>query len=214
MRRLALTFLFLYFAMGVRATHAQLPQAATPAIRRDFGEKLRIAGVPNAGKISDQLYRGAQPRIGSIGQLKAMGITTIVDLRGEDVTMRDQEKKEADSLGFRFVSIPVSGWSTPTNDEIAQFLSLFDGHSKERVFVHCRLGEDRAGVFVAMYRIAIQKWSPEQALDEMYFFGFNGFWHPAMISFVHNFPARLTSVPALAALSSPVSSVSATVSPN
>ena len=213
MRRLALSFVFLCFAVGARCAHAQAPQPTTSAPRVTRGEKVRIAGVPNAGKVTEQLYRGAQPHISSIVQLKAMGITTIVDLRAEDAAMRELEKKEADSVGIHFLSIPVGGWSNPTNDEVVQFLSLFEGGSKERVFVHCRLGEDRAGVFVATYRMAIQKWPPEEAIKEMYYFGFNGFWHPGMMSFVRNFPARVPSVPALAALDSPASRVSA-ISPN
>jgi len=212
MRRLALSFLCLYFAVGVRTAGAQAPQVTTSAIRPDRGERIRIAGVPNAGKISEQLYRGAQPHIQSLTQLKKIGITTIVDLRAEDAGTRDQERKEADKLGIDFVSIPVGGWSNPTNDEIAKFLSLFDGHSK--VFVHCRLGKDRAGVFVATYRIAMQKWTAEQAINEMYYFGFNGLWHPGMTSFVRNFPSRLTSVPELAGLSSPAPSVSTITSAN
>jgi tyrosine-protein phosphatase SIW14 len=214
MRRLALGFVFLCFAVEVRSAHAQAPQLTTSATPWARAEKLRIAGVPNAGKVNEQLYRGAQPRISSLARLKEIGITTIVDLRAEDAAMRDQEKKEAGELGIRFVSIPVGGWSNPTNDEIAQFLSLFEGGSKEKVFVHCHFGQDRSSVFVATYRMAIQKWTPEQALSEMYDFGFHGFWHPDMISFVRNFPARLTSVPALAAWSSLASSVSTVVSPD
>jgi len=36
-----------------------------------------------------------------------------------------------------------------------------------------------------------------QAMNEMYFFGFNGFWHPSMKSFIRDFPARLKTAPAL-----------------
>jgi hypothetical protein len=35
-------------------------------------------------------------------------------------------------------------------------------------------------------------------MNEMYFFGFNGFWHPSMKSFIRDFPARLKTAPALA----------------
>ena len=213
MRRLLLTFAFLYFALGVGFARAQAPQLSAKATLWTSAEKLRIAGVPNAGKVTEQLYRGAQPHLSSLVQLKEMGITTIVDLRAEDTGMREQEKKEAERLGIHFVSIPEGGWSNPTNDEIAQFLSLFEGNSKEKVFVHCHFGQDRSGVFVATYRMAIQKWPPEEAIKEMYYFGFNGFWHPGMMSFVRNFPARVPSVPALAALDSPASPVSA-ISPN
>jgi hypothetical protein len=48
----------------------------------------------------------------------------------------------------------------------------------------------------------VEKWPADQAMKEMYFFGFNGFWHPSMKSFVHDFPARLNSSPALAPLRS------------
>lgn len=214
MLRLALSLVFLCSAAGAQSLPAQAPQPATLAARGPRGEKLRIAGVPNAGKVTEQLYRGAQPRISSLAQLKEAGITTIVDLRAENAALRDQEEQEADRLGVRFVSIPVGGFANPTNDEIAQFLSLFGGNSKEKVFVHCHFGEDRAGVFVAAYRMAIQKWTADQALSEMYYFGFNGFWHPEMISFVRTFPYRLTSVPALAGLGNPAPPVAAIVSPN
>ena len=171
-------------------------------------------GIPNAGKITDQLYRGAQPRAGGLAHLKELGITTIVDLRGEDSGVRDLEKKEAETLGIHFVSIPVSGWSPPSADQVSQFLSLFGEDSRERVFVHCRLGEDRTGVFVATYRMAAQKWTAEQAIKEMYFFGFNGFWHRAMVSFVREFPTLLSSSPRLATVSNSKSSVSVVAQPN
>jgi tyrosine-protein phosphatase SIW14 len=190
-----------------------LAQSQFFSLIRERPRRRVFVGIPNAGKITDQLYRGAQPRGGGLEQ-KKFGITTIVDLRGEDSGRRDLEKREAESLGIHFVSIPVSGWSPPSSDQVAQFLSLFGKDSRERVFVHCRLGEDRTGVFVATYRMAVQKWPSEEAINEMYFFGFNGFWHRAMISFVREFPALLTSAPALATLSNSKSSVSAVVQPN
>jgi protein tyrosine phosphatase (PTP) superfamily phosphohydrolase (DUF442 family) len=170
-------------------------------MRSAYGEKLRIAGIPNSGKINDHLYRGAQPQDTGLLELKKLGITTIVDLRDEDPAKSGWEEKRAESLGIRFLHIPVSGWTPPTNAQVAQFLSIFRDSPQDKVFVHCRYGEDRTGVFVASYRMAFEKLPPDQALKEMYYFGFNGFWHPSMISFVREFPARLRSAPALAPLS-------------
>jgi protein tyrosine phosphatase (PTP) superfamily phosphohydrolase (DUF442 family) len=160
------------------------------------GEKLKLSGLPNAGKITDSLFRGAQPQSEGFEQLKKLGITTIVDLRGEDAELLSWERKQAESAGIRFVNIPVSGWSPPTNDQVAQFLSLFQNHN-EKIFVHCRFGNDRTGVFVATYRMAHDHWPPHQAIKEMYFFGFNGFWHPSMKSFIDEFPSKLKTAPAL-----------------
>src|SRR6476661_4186861 len=89
-----------------------------------LGEKLKLAGLPNAGKINDSLFRGAQPLSEGFEQLKKLGITTIVDLRGEDPDKIKWERQQAESAGLHFVNIPVSGWSPPTNDQVAEFLSL------------------------------------------------------------------------------------------
>lgn len=197
--------LLLTIAFAAAATFPQnaLPQtpanaAVAPVSRVSFGEKLKLNGLPNAGKIDESLYRGAQPHKEGIPQLKKLGITTVVDLRGEDAGRIAWERKQAEALGIRFVSIPVSGWSPPSNEQIAQFLSLFGDGKAEKVFVHCHYGDDRTGVFVATYRMARDRWSADQAIKEMYFFGFNGFWHPAMKSYVRKFPSLLNSAPALA----------------
>ncbi len=176
------------------------PASASAIAQPAYGQKLHIAGIPNAGKITDVLYRGAQPKEAGLAELKMLGITTIVDLRGENRQKIAWERIRAESLGMRFVHIPVSGWSPPTDEQVVQFLSLFRSESGEKVFVHCRFGHDRTGVFIAVYRMAFGKWSAEQAMKEMYFFGFNGLWHPAMKSFIRDFPARLISAQALAPL--------------
>ena len=186
--------------------HAQeKPQAIIPSTMSSaYGDKLKINGIPNPGKINDNLYRGAQPNAQGLEELKKLGITTIIDLRAEDRPKSEWEKKEAERLGMHFVQIPVAGFAAPTNEEVVQFLSLVRD-PQQKVFVHCLLGEDRTGVFIATYRMSVQKWPVTQAMHEMYSFGFNGFWHPALKAFVRDFPARLTSAPAYAALQDPKS---------
>jgi tyrosine-protein phosphatase SIW14 len=181
--------------------HAQdTSQPITPSVMSSaYGEKLKIHGVPNPGKINDGLYRGAQPNAQGLEELKKLGITTIVDLRAEDRGKSQWERQQSEKLGMRFVHIPIAGFAAPTNEEVAQFLSLFRD-SQQKIFVHCLLGEDRTGVFVATYRMSVQKWPVAQAMREMNTFGFNSFWHPAMKAFVRDFPARLTSAPAFASL--------------
>ena len=181
------------------------PPAAPAAVQPIHGERLHLAGIHNAGKISEVLFRGAQPKQNGLAELKKLGITTIVDLRGEDREEYEWERKESESLGMRFVHMAVSGWAPPSDAQVAQFLALFRDDPHQKVFVHCRFGDDRTGVFVATYRMAVDKWSPEKAMDEMYFFGFNGFWHPSMKRFIREFPDHLRSAPALAPLAQPTS---------
>jgi len=200
--RLFFTTAFILLApLGVRAQ--EKPPAITPSVMSSaYGDKLKINGIPNPGKINDNLYRGAQPNEQGLEELKKLGITTIIDLRAEDRPKSEWEKKEAERLGMHFVRIPIAGFAAPTNEEVVQFLSLVRD-PQQKVFVHCLLGEDRTGVFIATYRMSVQKWPVTQALHEMNSFGFNGFWHPAMKAFVQDFPARLSSAPAYASLQDP-----------
>jgi len=197
MKRYSLLFL-VFSSFWPLPLSAQDHSQSFPAsvMRSAYGEKLRVPGIPNIGRVNDHLYRGAQPRLQGLAELKKFGITTVVDLRSEDPGKIAWERQQAESLGMRFVHIPVSGWSPPTDEHVIQFLSLFHNDPKEKIFVHCRFGDDRTGVFVATYRMTLEKWPAEQALNEMYFFGFNGFWHPSMKTFINGFPAHLNSTPA------------------
>jgi protein tyrosine/serine phosphatase len=177
--------------------------STAPGVNSAHGQKLRIPGVPNSGKITEVLYRGAQPRHQGLSELKKLGIMTIVDLRAEAPATVARERQLAESLGMHFVHIPVNGWAPPNNEQVVQFLSLFRDNPGQKIFVHCHFGDDRTGVFVATYRMVYEKWSAEQAMREMYFFGFNGFWHPAMKAFVRDFPSRLNSAPAFDSFHSP-----------
>lgn len=162
-----------------------------------YAKKIDVPGVPKFGKVSEWLYRGAQPREEGFAELKKLGITTILDLRGEDLGKRAWERQRAEALGMHFELIRASGWTPPSDEQMAQFLSLVAKRPREKIFMHCWLGDDRTGVFVAAYRMAFEKWTPEEAIDEMYFFHFKGFWHPAMKKYIREFPERLRSSPGL-----------------
>jgi protein tyrosine/serine phosphatase len=194
---LLISVIFLFILPARLSAQKQVEPSTPSSMHSAYGEKLRIEGVPNSGKINEHLFRGAQPRDPGLLELKRLGITTIVNLREEDPSKISWEEKRAESLGIRFVHIAVNEWSPPTNEQVAQFLSIFRDNPQEKVFVHCHFGEDRTGVFVASYRMAFEKLPPDQALKEMRYFGYNGLWHPSMTAFVRDFPARLTTAPNL-----------------
>ena len=162
-------------------------------------QKLNIPGIRDAGKVDDYLYRGAQPSESALTELKQMGITTILDLRGERQGLMETERRNAQAMGIEVINLPGSGWSPPTDEQLVQFFEVMQATPRRKVFLHCWLGGDRAGIFIATYRIAFYGWTPEQALEEMHEFHFHGFWHPAMTKYVQEFPAHLASSPALAA---------------
>src|ERR1051326_1878654 len=184
------------FAALAFTVHAQNPSAQLAPARISTGlaaetvqpapasfgapaEKLKIAGVPNAGKSSDTLYRGAQPTSQGLAELKKLGVTTIVDLRGNRGPIT-QERTRAEALGLRFVDIPMSGWSAPSTAQVSQFLKLLRDDPTNKVFGHCYWGAGRSGVVIAAYRIAEQNWTADEASAEMDAFRFHYRWHPTM----------------------------------
>jgi tyrosine-protein phosphatase SIW14 len=192
-------------AAAARAAHAQgvdhaaAPPAVTSASFGAPAQKLKLAGVPRAGKVSDVLFRGAQPSARGLAELKKSGITTVVDLRGNRGPVA-AERRAVESLGMRFIDIPVRGWSAPSNEQVAQFLQLFKEDPQQKVFVHCYYGEDRTGVMVAAYRMAQQNWTAELAIAEMYSFGFHYRLYGGMKSYVRQFPAVFAADPIFAPL--------------
>jgi tyrosine-protein phosphatase SIW14 len=171
--------------------------ALSPSSSPLIAQKIAIPGVSNAGKVSDSLFRGAQPHLSDLVELKKIGVTTIVDLRAESRQLRDREQQQAEALGIHFVSLPVGGFSNPTSAQLAEFFELLRSSPSQKIFVHCEFGEDRTGVFIAAYRIAFDRWSADQAVTEMIAFGFNRPWHSSMESFVRSLPDTLRSDPVL-----------------
>jgi len=182
-----------------RSASSSLPARAISATPHPaFAETLKISGVGDVGKISDHLFRSSQPSEKGLEELKSFGITTIVDLRGERHGRIKREKERTEAPGMTFINIHASGWSPPTDAQLVQFFALIQKRPAEKIFVRCWLGDDRTGVFFATYRIAFEHGTPNDAMAEMSYFHFKGFWHPSMKKYILNFPKHFEESPAFA----------------
>ena len=121
--------------------------------------------LPNLHKISDTLYRGAQPLTGYAKKLGELGVKTIVNLRGEDEISRD-EQKEAETAGLRYFNISMPGLSAPSDEQVSRAMAIIDNPENQPVFIHCKRGSDRTGTIAAVYRISHEGWNAERALTE------------------------------------------------
>jgi len=189
-----LTLLLLALTSACSAHHQPPP----PTGQFAYAEKIYLPDVSDFGKVNEFLYRGGQPKGEGVLELKKFGIDTIVDLRGELHGLVQNEKDRAEALGMRFVNLPGSGWATPKDQEIVEFFKLTQEQPRRKIFIHCWLGGDRSGMFIAAYRIAFDGWTPDQAIAEMRAFHYLQFWHPNMARWVRAFPQQLANSPALA----------------
>jgi protein tyrosine/serine phosphatase len=160
-----------------------------------FAADTAPKGVANFHKVNDHIYRGAQPTADGFRSLSAMGVKTVIDLRGDHSFQAEAQAVRA--AGMRFVSFPMSGLAAPTNGLVTKVLTALD--SGEPVFVHCKEGKDRTGTVIACYRVAHDRWTNEKALEEAKSYGMHWF-ETAMRAYILAFQTP-AAAPTLAGLS-------------
>jgi protein tyrosine phosphatase (PTP) superfamily phosphohydrolase (DUF442 family) len=133
---------------------------------------VRLDGVPNLHKVSDSLYRSAQPTAEGMTNLVALGIKTVLNLRDNHC---DSDEIGALPLRARRIEIFTGNMK---EKYVAEFLAVLDDTNAAPVLVHCQHGADRTGTMCAMYRILRQGWSVDDAIDEMKNggYGYHSFW--------------------------------------
>jgi tyrosine-protein phosphatase SIW14 len=185
----------------VLAYAAELPQHARPSVSVDdsplqhpAAKRMAAEGLPGLAEVSPRLFRGGQPTAAGFQTLARMGISIVVDARGGS---RESEREKVTSLGMEHVAIP---WHCPIpRDKVfARFLAVIRGSPGKKVFVHCRLGDDRVGMMIAAYRMAEEGWTAKEAMQEMKAYGFAFSHHlicPCLAHYEKTFPQRYKAHP-------------------
>jgi tyrosine-protein phosphatase SIW14 len=192
-RTLPLILLFT-FCVRVDANAPQSKQQTESPATRAIGRRLNEKGVRHFGEVTPNLYRGGLASTDGIRALKLLGMDVIVDTHADDET----EEKTVEALGMKYVAIP---WHCPwPHDRVfAKFLKVVHENQGKKIFVHCRLGDDRTGMMVAAYRMADEDWTADEAMKEMKSFGFTRAHHficPGLARYEKHFPDRLKTSPA------------------
>jgi protein tyrosine phosphatase (PTP) superfamily phosphohydrolase (DUF442 family) len=130
-------------------------------VERKWAQHLDLPGLPNLYKVSDDLYRGAQPTGEGFRQLDKLGIKTDVNLR---FIHSDKGLIKGTALDYEHINV-TSFW--PKTSDVVRFLKIVTDKKRTPVFVHCHKGIDRAGMMCAAYRVVVQGWSKDEAIEEM-----------------------------------------------
>ena len=95
--------------------------------------------LPNFGKVSESLYRGAQPTGDGFRRLKELGVKTVINLRDED-ELAISEKEAVEQAGLRYYNVGLPGLSRPSDEQVARVLAIIDAPDNGPIFIHCRRG--------------------------------------------------------------------------
>lgn len=127
-------------------------------------------------EVSPGIFRSAQPGKEDLKDLKALGIKTILNLNNDKETMAI-EKKAARLAGIDLIEHPMSGFWSPDDAQVEESLAVLQDESKYPILVHCKHGEDRTGLIIGLHRVFAEKWTPEDAYQEM----LEGGFHPMLV---------------------------------
>ena len=162
------------------------PSAAFPNVR-----------IKNFGQMDERFYRGAEPKtVEDIQALKDLGIHTVIDLQAKPERM---EREWVESLGMRYVNIPMVDKEYPRPEWVAAFLKTVDDPSTGKFFVHCAGGRHRTGSMGAVYRYEKYGWGYDQVYAEMKQYDFYTSWgHGDFKTFVQDYAQKMHERPATA----------------
>jgi protein tyrosine phosphatase (PTP) superfamily phosphohydrolase (DUF442 family) len=147
---------------------------AIPSIAEDSAEVS--AALPLFRRLNETYTRGSEPNHGGVTMLARLGVKTVVDLRSPyDYTADIGEVAHQLGLGYHW--LPMSVWDPPTDEQANEFVRVVSDQANAPVFVFCSDGLHRTGELSAIYRVAHDGWSVEQALAEMDGLGFNPYYY-------------------------------------
>ncbi len=122
-----------------------------------------------------KLYRSRQPFGWHWSVLKRHDIKMVINLRSEgefrDYADLVEEIERCKEYGAEYINIPVTT-ALPSYADVETFLKSVR-RSKGAALFHCEHGRTRAGFMAGAYRIVMDDWTVDQALDEMVEFGYS-----------------------------------------
>jgi len=130
------------------------------------------AGRPPTA-VSDGVFRSSRPNDAAMDRLYELGVRHILNLESREHFAREREaldrararRAASGKPAWRIEShsVPMSGVHPMTFSQLDAALAVLGDPAERPVLVHCKHGEDRTGVVVAAYRVAIER---KKSIDE------------------------------------------------
>lgn len=129
------------------------PQRLKAALNMWFVDHGFIRDVYwNLHRLSERAWRAAQPGPRQLRKAKALGVRTVLNLRGRRETCGAYllERETCRTLGLDLVDFPIRSRSALEPETLLAAADLFP-RLDYPVLMHCKSGADRAGFMAALY---------------------------------------------------------------
>lgn len=140
---------------------AQADDSLTAPVTRPSQWAQPVDRHYNLYRITPTLYRSRQPDAAAQPLLLQLGVHTVLNF------IKESDSKWLSDAAVVQVQIPLQTVHVDDADMIQSLRAIQTAQHNGAVLIHCKHGLDRTGLVAAMYRIVVQGWSKQAALDEM-----------------------------------------------
>ncbi|MBT8398949.1 MAG: protein tyrosine phosphatase family protein [Rhodothermia bacterium] len=167
MRKRSIFSIVVLLVVGFGTSACELRDDTAIKVETSGAEAVRLEGWASVNNLftSGRMYFGGQPDQEALVRLAtAQGVKTVVNIRfPEEMGSVDfNEQAVAESLGLRYVTIPVSPGSFSQHD-VDRFAQVL-GETDEPVLLHCA-SSNRVGGMWAAYLSMHRGVEPDDALE-------------------------------------------------
>jgi protein tyrosine/serine phosphatase len=121
----------------------------------------------NRHRVSERLWRSAQPTPGDLTNLKQRGLKSVVCVRGgRAFGSWPLEKEACERLQLDLHKVAIRARQAPRKQDLLDLIDLLSSLSYPAL-IHCKSGADRTGFVAAVYLIAVEGRSLEEAQQQL-----------------------------------------------
>lgn len=140
-------------------------------------ETKRITTIPGLNHLwqVDNLFLAGQPTLDSVTGIKELGVTKVINLRGEDEMDFNAERDSFKAASISYEQFPLLVDKRLTREKTEKLSKIVDAEAKP--FIHCGTA-NRVGAWLITYLVEYKGMEFEQAVDIA---SENGLTNPAFI---------------------------------
>ncbi|XVO87542.1 dual specificity protein phosphatase family protein [Pseudomonas palleroniana] len=162
----AFGLVFMALFASVHAQAEDTPSTRSAEWAQPVGDQF------NLHQMTPTLYRSALPDSSAVPVLEKLKIGTVINF------LPESDASWLKSTDIKQVQLTYRTNHVDDTDVLTALRAIQQAQANGPVLMHCKHGSDRTGLMAAMYRVVVQGWSKEDALNEMTLGGFgtsNGF---------------------------------------
>lgn len=151
-------------------------------VEHNFTNVFRL----NFHRLSDEAYRSSQPTMWQLRRMvRKYGIRTILNLKGANPNSAYWyfEQEQCAKLGVKLVDISIASRSIPTLERLRRAKEVFDS-VEYPIWMHCKAGADRAGIYATLYQY-FRQGIPLEQTDQLRFWPYGHIRHSKAGKFDH-----------------------------